>query len=159
KNGFSLEEDLHAAPGNRLKLKAVPFSKNITFGVEGDCIPESQTCISLPPTCFCLFGICLSVNWAAYVVQNILTDVKELISTLSDSQGECSMMTTYKMDTADSVCPSRVRAMLASRACRSSIMIGDALGRNEMYKDGNNSATKCQSGIETGTEATVKFVN
>ncbi|XP_074278976.1 DNA mismatch repair protein PMS1 [Silene latifolia] len=95
KNGFSLEEDLHAAPGNRLKLKAVPFSKNITFGVE---------------------------------------DVKELISTLSDSQGECSMMTTYKMDTADSVCPSRVRAMLASRACRSSIMIGDALGRNEMSK-------------------------
>ena len=38
------------------------------------------------------------------------------------------------MDTVDSVCPSRVRAMLASRACRSSIMIGDALGRNEMQK-------------------------
>ena len=38
------------------------------------------------------------------------------------------------MDTADSVCPSRVRAMLASRACRSSVMIGDPLGRNEMQK-------------------------
>ncbi|KAK9733657.1 hypothetical protein RND81_04G082200 [Saponaria officinalis] len=95
KNGFSLEEDLHASPGNRFKLKSVPFSKNITFGVE---------------------------------------DVKELISTLSDSQGECSMLTTYRMDTADSICPSRVRAMLASRACRSSIMIGDALGMNEMHK-------------------------
>ena len=38
------------------------------------------------------------------------------------------------MDTSDSVCPARVRAMLASRACRSSIMIGHALGRNEMQK-------------------------
>ncbi|XP_022149528.1 DNA mismatch repair protein PMS1 isoform X2 [Momordica charantia] len=35
KNGFTLEEDPHALPGNRFKLKAVPFSKNITFGVEG----------------------------------------------------------------------------------------------------------------------------
>ncbi|KAL2945411.1 DNA mismatch repair protein PMS1 [Bienertia sinuspersici] len=95
KNGFSLEEDLDASPGNRFKLKSVPFSKNITFGVE---------------------------------------DVKELISTVSDGQGECSIMSSYKMDTSDSICPSRVRAMLASRACRSSIMVGDALGRNEMQK-------------------------
>ncbi|KDP28142.1 hypothetical protein JCGZ_13913 [Jatropha curcas] len=95
KNGFALEEDLHAPPGQRFKLKAVPFSKNITFGVE---------------------------------------DVKDLISTLADSQGDCSIIGSYKMDTHDSVCPSRVRAMLASRACRSSIMIGDPLGRNEMQK-------------------------
>jgi len=61
-------------------------------------------------------------------------DVKELISTLADSHGECSIMGSYKMDTVDSVCPSRVRAMLASCACRSSVMIGDALGRNEMQK-------------------------
>ena len=64
------------------------------------------------------------------------TDVKELISTLSDGDGhvECSIVGSYKMDTSDSICPSRVRAMLASRACRSSIMVGDALGRNEMQK-------------------------
>lgn len=36
KNGFTLEEDPHAPPGHRFKLKAVPFSKNITFGVEGN---------------------------------------------------------------------------------------------------------------------------
>lgn len=36
KNGFALEEDPHALPGNHFKLKAVPFSKNITFGVEGN---------------------------------------------------------------------------------------------------------------------------
>ncbi|KAK7344434.1 hypothetical protein VNO77_14031 [Canavalia gladiata] len=97
KNGFTLEEDPNAPPGSHYKLKSVPFSKNILFGIE---------------------------------------DVKELISTLSDSDGhmECSIVASYKLDTSDSICPSRVRAMLASRACRSSIMIGDALGRNEMQK-------------------------
>lgn len=44
------------------------------------------------------------------------------------------MIGSYKMDTPDSVCPPRVRAMLASRACRSSVMIGDPLARNEMQK-------------------------
>ena len=36
KNGFVLAEDLHASPGNHYLLKAVPFSKNITFGVQGN---------------------------------------------------------------------------------------------------------------------------
>lgn len=94
-NGFVLEEDLHASPGNHYLLKAVPFSKNITFGVQ---------------------------------------DVKELISMLADSQGDCSIISSYKLDKTDSVCPSRVRAMLASRACRMSIMIGDPLTKAEMRK-------------------------
>ncbi|CDP03504.1 unnamed protein product [Coffea canephora] len=95
RNGFSLEEDVHAPPGQRFKIKAVPFSKNIIFGV---------------------------------------ADVKDLLSILADSQGECSIIGSYRSDTADSVCPPRVRAMLASRACRSSVMVGDPLGRNEMQK-------------------------
>ncbi|CAO2046387.1 unnamed protein product [Urochloa humidicola] len=95
KNGFVLEEDLHASPGNHYLLKAVPFSKNITFGVQ---------------------------------------DVKELISMLADSQGDCSIISSYKLDKTDSVCPSRVRAMLASRACRMSTMIGDPLTKAEMRK-------------------------
>ncbi|XP_066320846.1 DNA mismatch repair protein PMS1-like isoform X1 [Miscanthus floridulus] len=95
KNGFVLAEDLHASPGNHYLLKAVPFSKNITFGVQ---------------------------------------DVKELISMLADSQGDCSIISSYKLDTTDSVCPSRVRAMLASRACRMSTMIGDPLTKVEMKK-------------------------
>lgn len=37
KNGFALEEDPYAPPGQHFRLKAVPFSKNITFGVEGSC--------------------------------------------------------------------------------------------------------------------------
>ncbi|CAL0316198.1 unnamed protein product [Lupinus luteus] len=61
-------------------------------------------------------------------------DVKELISTLSDEHGECSIIGSYKLDTSGSICPSRVRAMLASRACQSSTMVGDPLDRNEMQK-------------------------
>ncbi|XP_068662759.1 DNA mismatch repair protein PMS1 isoform X2 [Aristolochia californica] len=63
-----------------------------------------------------------------------VADVKELISTLADSQGECSIMSSYKMDDPSSLCPSRVRGMLASRACKASVVIGDPLGRNEMEK-------------------------
>nr|CAD1821916.1 unnamed protein product [Ananas comosus var. bracteatus] len=99
KNGFILVEDLQAPPGHHFLLKAVPFSKNITFGTE---------------------------------------DVRELISTLVDGQGDCAIISNYKMDTADSICPSRVRAMLASRACRTSVMIGDPLTKTEMQKILNN---------------------
>ncbi|CAH8361105.1 unnamed protein product [Eruca vesicaria subsp. sativa] len=94
-NGFLLEENPSAPPGRHFRLRAVPYSKKITFGVE---------------------------------------DLKDLISTLGDNHGECSVISSYKTSKTDSVCPSRVRAMLASRACRSSVMIGDPLRRNEMQK-------------------------
>jgi len=61
-------------------------------------------------------------------------DLKDLISTLGDNHGECSVASSYKTSKTDSICPSRVRAMLASRACRSSVMIGDPLRKNEMQK-------------------------
>lgn len=64
----------------------------------------------------------------------VLADVKELISILADSEEECSVMGTYRNDRADSLCPPRVRAMLASRACKSSVVVGDPLDRNEMQK-------------------------
>ncbi|CAN4091435.1 unnamed protein product [Withania somnifera] len=92
RNGFLLEEDLCAPPGHRFKLKAVPFSKNTTFGIA------------------------------------------ELISVLADCEEECSMMGTYRNDTADSLCPPRVHAMLASRACKSSVVVEDPLDRNELQK-------------------------
>ncbi|KAK1357679.1 MutL C terminal dimerization domain-containing protein [Heracleum sosnowskyi] len=84
KNGFALEEDLHAPLGQRFRLiELFLLGKNITFGVVG--------------------------------ADSILAD-------------------SYRMDTADSVCPPRVREMLASRACRSSVMIGASLSRIEMQK-------------------------
>lgn len=76
----------------------------------------------------------LSIVICDYSLVFLPTDVKDLISTLSDDQWDCPTVGCYKMDTLDSLCPSRVRAMLASRACRSSVMIGDPLGRNEMQK-------------------------
>ncbi|KAF8062832.1 hypothetical protein N665_1194s0006 [Sinapis alba] len=94
-NGFLLDENPSAPPGRHFKLRAVPYSKKITFGVE---------------------------------------DLKDLVSTLGDDHGECSVISSYKTSKTDSVCPSRVRAMLASRACRSSVMIGDPLRRTEMQK-------------------------
>ncbi|KAG2312078.1 hypothetical protein Bca52824_023635 [Brassica carinata] len=94
-NGFLLDENPSAPPGRHFRLRAVPYSKKITFGVE---------------------------------------DLKDLISTLGDNHGECSVISSYKTSKTDSVCPSRVRAMLASRACRSSVMIGDPLRKNEMQK-------------------------
>lgn len=76
----------------------------------------------------------LASIWSHQLPQFLWTDVKDLISTLADVHGDCSIIGSYKLDTANSICPSRVRAMLASRACRSSVMIGDPLGRNEMQK-------------------------
>ncbi|EPS64298.1 hypothetical protein M569_10482, partial [Genlisea aurea] len=102
KNGFLLEEDIDAPPGHRFILKAVPFSKNVVFGV---------------------------------------SDVKDLVSILSDGY-DCSIpCSSYRSDTRDSVCPPKVGEMLASRACRSSVMIGDPLGMNEMRKIVENLAT------------------
>jgi len=59
KNGFALEEDPYAPPGQHFRLKAVPFSKNITFGVEGSC------CYQIFPVIFdCkgTFTVSISLN-------------------------------------------------------------------------------------------------
>lgn len=75
-------------------------------------------------------------------------DVRELISTLVDGQGDCAIISNYKMDTADSICPSRVRAMLASRACRTSVMIGDPLTKTEMQKVNSETLLIIKAGVE-----------
>jgi len=121
KNGFVLAEDLHASPGNHYLLKAVPFSKNITFGVQGIFYFHVRNFVFV------------HVKHGP-ILKSLDLDVKELISMLADSQGDCSIISSYKLDTTASVCPSRVRAMLASRACRMSTMIGDPLTKAEMKK-------------------------
>ncbi|PTB64046.1 DNA mismatch repair protein MutL [Trichoderma citrinoviride] len=52
-----------------------------------------------------------------------LDDLEELISLLGDNSSESSYLPR----------PSKVRKMLAMRACRSSIMIGKAMTRSQMY--------------------------
>lgn len=74
--------------------------------------------------------------------------MRELISTLVDGQGDCAIISNYKMDTADSICPSRVRAMLASRACRTSVMIGDPLTKTEMQKVNSETLLIIKAGVE-----------
>ncbi|KAK1354183.1 hypothetical protein POM88_047439 [Heracleum sosnowskyi] len=128
KNEFALEEDLHAPLGQRFRLRAVPFSKKIT-------LIWSCRFIFLSVDYY-MFGHKMketNVN-STFQCLKLSVDVKELISILADSQGAYSMIGSYRMDTADSVCPPRVRAMLASRACRSSVMIGASLSRIEMQK-------------------------
>lgn len=77
--------------------------------------------------------------------QNItfgIADVQELVGLLANESAPvarasptCTEQTeSQKGGLLSAVHPSRVRAMLASRACRSSIMIGDALCKKEMEK-------------------------
>lgn len=73
--------------------------------------------------------------------------MQELISILVDepapsiSEYNGSVKCSYPSDNSckkvvsrsvSAICPSRVRAMLASRACRKSVMIGDALSKKSM---------------------------
>ncbi|KZW00314.1 Pms2 protein, partial [Exidia glandulosa HHB12029] len=81
KNGFDLEVDEDAPAHQRIKLTAIPVSKNTSFSVE---------------------------------------DLEELIHLLRDSApGQMARC-------------SKVRAMFAMRACRKSVMIGDALNMRQM---------------------------
>uniref|UniRef100_A0A7I4EEC4 Uncharacterized protein n=1 Tax=Physcomitrium patens TaxID=3218 RepID=A0A7I4EEC4_PHYPA len=104
-NGFDFVENEDAPLGSRLSLSAVPFSQNITFGI-GD-VQE-------------LVGIL--ANGTAPVAKP------------STTNGTGSQNGSQKGGLLSAIRPSRVRGMLASRACRSSIMIGDALCKKEMEK-------------------------
>jgi len=103
-NGFEFKEDHHnntKEETGKLTLSAVPFSKNITFGV---------------------------------------VDVLELVGLLERGEGGGGGGGAWGNGGQNSnnntsmtvVRPSRVKAMLASRACRSSIMIGRALDKGAM---------------------------
>ncbi|GLJ47147.1 hypothetical protein SUGI_0995380 [Cryptomeria japonica] len=108
RNGFDFAEDASAPPGRRFLLTSVPYSRNITFGV-GDV----QELIS------------------------ILVDEPAPFSAEYNDSVKCSYPSDYSCKKVISrcvsaICPSRVRAMLASRACRKSVMIGDALSKKDM---------------------------
>lgn len=100
KNGFDLEVDEDAPARQRVKLTAIPVSKNTAFGVEGLCrSPMHQPCP---------------------VIDRLALDLEELIHLLRDSApGHTTRC-------------SKVRAMFAMRACRKSVMIGDALNMRQM---------------------------
>lgn len=91
RNGFKFEIDKDADAMKRVKLSAIPLSKNTEFGKE---------------------------------------DIDELLFMLQDSSGD------------NSTCrPSRIRSMLASRACRKSVMVGSPMTRADMRKLVDNMGT------------------
>ncbi|MCO5615113.1 hypothetical protein L7F22_069402 [Adiantum nelumboides] len=108
KNGFDFIERRDGLPGRRLFLSAVPFSKNITFGSTD--VQELVSLLADEPTSFQDDPAGVRLEDGVQTPGHSLPSVKSLVR------------------------PSRVRAMLASRACRSSIMIGDPLSKKEMQK-------------------------
>ena len=105
RNGFGLAHDESAPPGQQLRLTAVPFSKNKQFGV---------------------------------------ADVHELAALCADEPIEAASSAANANANGGSGAGGngqggglrlpRVLAMFASRACRSAIMIGDALDHAQMRK-------------------------
>ncbi|BFI23248.1 radial spoke head protein 10B [Marchantia polymorpha subsp. ruderalis] len=110
KNGFDFLEVEDAPTGQRLRLSAVPFSQNVTFGI-GD-VQELISLLAEEPVMS--FKPCPGLSGASGNADD-------------DSLGQTMPLKWLPR-------PSRVRAMLASRACRSSIMIGDSLSRKEMER-------------------------
>jgi hypothetical protein len=80
--------------------------------------------------------------WTLLMVDLPFADVQELVGILANESAPVSRASpteqngSQKGGLLSAVRPSRVRGMLASRACRSSIMIGDALCKKEMEKVG-----------------------
>lgn len=114
KNGFTFQVDPNAPATRKLKLLSLPFSKHTQFGTEG----ESQR-IYRDVQLVCL-TCCLPVGLSAW------KDIRELASLLMDTPAHHA--STIRLP--------KVTAMFASRACRSSIMIGTALHKEEMQKVG-----------------------
>ena len=111
-HGLILQRDESAEPGHRFSLKSCVYSKKTSFGVD---------------------------------------DVHELVSVLREDMAESTASTasssqaqsTQKRELLkkQAYCLTRIRAMLASRACRKSIMIGTALSFQDMRRIVDHLAT------------------
>lgn len=110
-HGLILQRDSSAEPGHRYSLTSCVYSRTTSFGAE---------------------------------------DVHELISVLREDLTDASSTSTTTQAGAtqkrellrkQAYCLTRIRAMLASRACRKSIMIGTALSPQEMRRVVDHLAT------------------
>jgi DNA mismatch repair protein PMS2 len=123
-NGFEFKD---ATDGSgRLVLSAIPFSKGVTFGVD-----DVMEMVGMLES-----GEVGAPMWAA-------TSINPTSNNNSNTKSAPPV-----------VRPSRVRAMLASRACRSSIMIGKPLNRRKMesileHLSGLQSPWNCPHGRPT----------
>jgi hypothetical protein len=74
-------------------------------------------------------------------------DVHELVALLADAPVETGSSSPGAGPVLNAVRPSRVRSMLASRACRSLIMIGDPLDKQQMVKVRTRAGLRYKSGL------------
>ena len=139
-NGF---EFIEGADG-KLKLKAVPYSKNVTFGP--DDVTELVGMLSADHGLAFDFDEKADNNEAQPTqgTQRTRVDCKITGKGASGSLNIRPSRYAFLPDIS-TYCFSyllssflRVRAMIASRACRSSIMIGTALSRSQMVRELRN---------------------
>ena len=120
-NGFEFAES--PQEDGRLTLSAVPFSKGVTLGV--DDVME-------------LVGMLVDEGGGGGGGRSsslmMMRNVR--IRVAGSRGGRDTTAATGRESPADSIIPrpSKIRTMLASRACRSSIMIGTALTRKTMER-------------------------
>ena len=153
-NGFHFAVDRSAPAGGRVKLAAVPFSKNVTFGDEdvrelcsilaeaydevevGDAVEVGAAGAGATSTSW---GLDAAAAAAAATAGGTGGASAGDDSTLGVPTVASASAAAVTRSTSTSALPLRplprlpkITAMFASRACRTSIMIGDALERRTM---------------------------
>lgn len=145
-NGFKIRIDEHAAPGQRVTLLAVPFSKSVVFGVED--VRELASML-LDSTSSdgsgCYTDEKTGAGGAKLLLKNDL--LLQPSNTMGDRVSSDTLANKSTTDppeyplvgSTDRSVPSKsvlrlpkLAAMFASRACRSAVMIGTSLQQSEM---------------------------
>lgn len=126
-NGFKIDADMDRAPGNRIRLVAVPYSKGIQFGVED--VRELASMIAGE------FENYADVARADIEIRNEKLSGSSSSSPSTSQDNSSSSQSNSAVGARRSI--SRLRlpklvSMFASRACRMSVMIGKALTINDM---------------------------
>jgi DNA mismatch repair ATPase MutL len=142
-NGFSLDVDLSRSFGKRIKLVAVPFSKEVQFGVE-DVRELASMLLDEYDTEGSLVGRTnLSVRHQKYDLTeertgsqnkvalldsaNVMILSSEQIKAKEDNELFADLNSNIK-----NIQLPKLISMFASRACRSAVMIGTPLSTEEM---------------------------
>jgi DNA mismatch repair protein PMS2 len=116
-NGFKLDVDLERAPGQRVRLCAVPFSKTVQFGKEDVLELASMLDASITESVY-VSKLLLKNDFPDKTMETVIQETELFAS--KGSIGKCSVRLP------------KLLTMFASRACRSAVMIGTALTEKEM---------------------------
>ena len=134
-NGFRLQVDEAAAPGSRVKLVAIPFSKSVQF-VPGD-VHELASILSEASagdddgSSGLVSKLLLKNDDVRDVGAGGVGNVTDEGAAANTSESSSSSSSAAKRQSSKYRLPKLV-SMFASRACRSAVMIGTALQQHEM---------------------------